>query len=67
MISAIITAIKNAAGEGVNAGKEIKIDIDPRNCRMQAWAFFKVVDAVFPGLTLHIPQVPELRDFNADG
>ena len=31
MISAIVTAIKNAAAKGVNAGQELKIDIEVEN------------------------------------
>ncbi len=46
MISAIITAIKNAAGKGVNAGQELKITIDPRHGKMNAWALLDVVDSV---------------------
>lgn len=46
MISAIITAIKNAAAKGVNAGQELKITIDPRNGKMQAWSLLNVVDSV---------------------
>ena len=33
MISAIVNAIKNAAAKGVNAGQELKIEIDPKTAR----------------------------------
>jgi len=57
MISAIITAIKNAATKGVNAGQEMKIEIDPRNGKMQAWALMKVVDSVSDSKTeIHIEK-----------
>ncbi len=46
MISAIITAIKNAAAKGVNAGQELKITIDPKHGKMQAWALLDIVDSV---------------------
>lgn len=46
MISAIITAIKNAAAKGVNAGQELKITIDPRHGKMSAWALLNIVDSV---------------------
>ncbi len=46
MISAIVTAIKNAAAKGVNAGQELKVEIDPKNGKMQAWALLEVVDSV---------------------
>jgi N utilization substance protein A len=42
MISTIVTAIKNAAAKGVNAGQELKVDIDPKNGKMQAWALLEV-------------------------
>ena len=46
MISAIVTAIKNAAAKGVNAGQELKVEIDPKHGKMQAWALLEVVDSV---------------------
>ena len=45
MISAIVNAIKNAA-KGVNAGQELKIEIDPKNGKMQAWSLHEVVDSL---------------------
>ena len=57
MISAIITAIKNAAAKGVNAGQELKIEIDPRHGKMHAWALMKVVDSVSdPKTEIHIEK-----------
>lgn len=46
MISAIVNAIKNAAAKGVNAGQELKIEIDPKNGKMQAWSLHEVVDSM---------------------
>ncbi|MCH8473828.1 MAG: transcription termination factor NusA [Opitutales bacterium] len=46
MISIISTAIKNAAAKGVNAGQEIKVEINPRNGHLQAWSLLKVVDSM---------------------
>ena len=46
MIQAIVTAIKNAALKGVNAGQEMKIEINPKSGQLQAWALLKVVDSV---------------------
>ena len=46
MISAIVNAIKNAAAKGVNAGQDLKIEIDPKNGKMQAWSLHEVVDSL---------------------
>lgn len=46
MISAIVNAIKAAALKGVNAGQDIKIDIDAKTGKLKAWALLKVVDSV---------------------
>lgn len=46
MILTIVTAIKNAADKGVNAGQELKIDIDSRTGKMEAWALLAIVDSV---------------------
>src|SRR5690606_30715035 len=64
MISAIVTAIKNAAGKGVNAGQELKITIDPKNGKMQAWALLKVVDSVSDNKTeIHVEKA---RQFDSE-
>tara|TARA_R110002050_G_scaffold57465_1_gene129581 strand:+ start:377 stop:1579 length:1203 start_codon:yes stop_codon:yes gene_type:complete len=46
MIAAIVNAIKTAALKGVNSGQELKIEIDPKNGQLHAWALLKVVDTV---------------------
>ena len=46
MIEVIANAIRNAAQRGVNAGQELKIEIDPRTGALQAWALLEVVDSV---------------------
>lgn len=46
MISTIVTAIKNAAVKGPNAGQELKIEINSKNGALKAWQLFKVVDSV---------------------
>ncbi len=61
MISAIITAIKNAATKGVNAGQELKIEIDPKNGKMNAWALLQVVDSVSdPKSEVHIEKARQM-------
>jgi N utilization substance protein A len=62
MISAIVTAIKNAASRGVNAGQELKIEIDPRHGGLAAWSILKVVDSVSdPKLEVHVEKAQVLQ------
>ncbi len=46
MIAAIVNAIKAAALKGVNSGQELKIEINPKNGQLKAWALLKVTDSV---------------------
>ena len=46
MISTIITAIKNAALKGVNAGQELKIEINSKTGALNAWSIMQVTDSV---------------------
>ncbi len=46
MIETIIGAIKGAAEKGINAGQELKIAIDPRTGKLEAWTLLTVVDSV---------------------
>lgn len=57
MVSAITTAIKNAAQKGINAGQEIKVEIDPRTGSLKAWLLLNVVDSISDSLTeIHIDK-----------
>ncbi len=57
MIEAIVNAIKGAAAKGVNAGQELKIEINPRNGQLKAWQIFVVVDSVSdPKTQIHIDK-----------
>ena len=63
MISAIVTAIKNAASKGVNAGQELKIEIDPRNGKMHAWSLLEVVDSVSDNKTeIHLEKARQFDE-----
>ena len=46
MIETIISSIKGANDKGINAGQELKITIDPRTGKLEAWALLSVVDSV---------------------
>ncbi len=62
MIQAIVTAIKNAALKGVNAGQDLKIEINPKNGQLHAWAVMKVVDSVSDPLTeIHVEKAQSVR------
>ncbi len=62
MISAITTAIKNAAQKGVHAGQELKIDINPRTGALHAWSLLNVVDSVSNHETeIHLQKAREIN------
>lgn len=62
MISAIVTAIKGAATRGVNAGQELKIEINPRTGALKAWSMLTVVDSVSdPKREIHLEKARSLQ------
>lgn len=62
MIAAISNAIRSAALKGVNAGQELKIEINPRNGALKAWAIMEVVDSVSdPRREIHIEKARQLN------
>lgn len=61
MIAAISNAIRSAATKGVNAGQELRIEIDPRSGNLKAWAILEVVDSVSdPKREIHIEKARQL-------
>jgi len=63
MINTITTALKTAAQRGVNSGQELKIEINPRNGQLKAWALLKIVDSVSnPKTEIHIEKAQALRE-----
>jgi len=57
MISAIVNAIKTAALKGVNSGQDLKIEINPKNGQLHAWAIMKVTDSVAdPKTQIHVEK-----------
>lgn len=57
MIAAISTAIVGAAQRGVDAGQEIRVEINPRTGALQAWSQLKVVDSVSdPANEIHVEK-----------
>jgi transcription termination/antitermination protein NusA len=62
MITTIATALKTAAQKGVNSGQELRIDINPKNGALTAWALLKVVDSVSnPKTEIHIEKAQALK------
>ncbi|MDO8542741.1 MAG: transcription termination factor NusA [Opitutaceae bacterium] len=62
MIATIANALKTAAQKGVNSGQELKIDINPKNGQLHAWAVMKVVDSVSnPKTEIHIEKAQALK------
>ena len=62
MIAAIVNAIKTAAHKGVNAGQDLKIEIDPKSGKLKAWALLKVVDSVGnPRTEIHLEKAQLIK------
>lgn len=62
MIATIANALKTAAQKGVNSGQELKIEINPKNGQLHAWALLKVVDSVSnPKTEIHIERAQSLQ------
>src|SRR3954469_13750937 len=62
MIATITNALKTAAQKGVNSGQELKIDINPKNGQLHAWAVVKVVDSISnPKTEIHIEKAQALK------
>lgn len=47
MVKAISQAIRGAAQKGINAGAELRIEVNPQNGSLNAWSTLEVVDTVF--------------------
>jgi N utilization substance protein A len=68
MIATIANALKTAAQKGVNSGQELKIDINPKNGQLHAWAVMKVVDSVSnPKTEIHVEKAQALKPGAAIG
>jgi N utilization substance protein A len=62
MISTITNALKTAAQKGVSSGQELKIDINPKNGQLKAWAVMKVVDSVSnPRTEIHVEKAQAVK------
>jgi N utilization substance protein A len=62
MISAISNAIRSAAAKGLNAGQELRIEINPKNGQLKAWSILEVVDSVSDSNTqIHLEKARQLN------
>ena len=62
MISVITGAIKNAAQRGVNAGQDLKVEVDAKTGSLQAWTLLTVVDTVGdPATEIHIDKAKAFK------
>lgn len=62
MIGAISNAIRGAAQKGVNAGTELRIEINPRTGALKAWSVLEVVDSVSdPKTEIHLEKARALN------
>ena len=62
MIATIVNALKTAALKGINSGQELKIDINPKNGQLHAWAVLKVVDSIGnPKTDIHVEKAQALK------
>ena len=68
MISAISNAIRSAASKRVNAGQELRIEINPKNGAMHASSILEVVESVGdPRTQIHIEKARQLNPEAAVG
>ena len=62
MIATIVNALKTAAQKGISSGQELKIDINPKNGQLHAWAVLKVVDSVSnPKTEIHVEKAQAVK------
>ncbi|HWA08353.1 MAG TPA: transcription termination factor NusA [Opitutaceae bacterium] len=62
MIATITNALKTAALKGVNSGQELKIEINPKNGQLHAWAVLKVVDSISnPKTEIHVEKAQAVK------
>ncbi|MDR2371652.1 MAG: transcription termination factor NusA [Puniceicoccales bacterium] len=66
MIQTIAEAIRSAALKSINAGYDIRVEINPKTGSLKAWAILEVVDSVSdPQAQIHISKAKEV-DPNID-
>lgn len=62
MIGVIANSLRNAAQKGINAGLDLKIEINPRTGAITTFSVLKVVDSVSnPKTEIHVEKAQALR------
>jgi N utilization substance protein A len=62
MIQTIAEAIRSAALKSVNAGYDIRVEINPKTGSLKAWAILEVVDSVSdPQAQIHVSKAKEIN------
>ena len=62
MIDAISAAIADAAHKGLGAGREIRVEINPRTGALKAWSILNVVDSVSDANTeMHVEKARQIN------
>ena len=62
MIEAISAAIAGAAQRGIGAGREIRVEINPKTGALKAWSVLNVVDSVADdSVEIHIEKARAIR------
>ncbi len=62
MIAVITNSIKTSSQKGVQAGRELRTEINPRTGALKAWAQFKVTDTVSdPKVDIHLEKARLLK------
>ncbi|MFO8027138.1 MAG: transcription termination factor NusA [Opitutales bacterium] len=62
MIEAISGAIANAAQRGANAGREVRVEINPKTGALKAWSVLNVVDSVADdSVEIHLEKARAIR------
>ncbi|HKK17567.1 MAG TPA: transcription termination factor NusA [Opitutales bacterium] len=62
MIEAISGAIAGAAQRGIGAGREVRVDINPKTGALKAWSVLNVVDSVADdSLEIHVEKARAIR------
>ena len=62
MIDAISVAIADAAQKGIGAGREIRVEINPRTGALKAWSILNIVDSVSDSVTeIHVEKARQIN------
>jgi N utilization substance protein A len=62
MIAVIVSAVQTAAQKSINAGQQLKIEINPKTGNLKAWALYQVVDSISdPNTEIHVSKAREVK------